>query len=91
MEIIVIDMRGYRQMTGLCVTNAEHCESNFTKERRNTLKSVISKKNLPTFENNKGLAKLSFAQSKRATNADSLLKINKEPNLVELLSVMTNE
>jgi hypothetical protein len=29
-EIIVIDMRAYRQMTGLCVTNAEQCEAIFS-------------------------------------------------------------
>lgn len=51
-EIIVIDTRVYRQMTGLCVTNAGQCERKF-----HSTENPISKKNPPTLENNKGLAK----------------------------------
>lgn len=72
-EIIVIDMRVHQQMTGLCVTNAEHCESFSQKPK---VGNLVSKENLPTLENNKGLGS-------HNQNADSLLKINKEPGLVE--------
>jgi hypothetical protein len=67
-------------MTGRFLVMQGNCETVLhTKDRA---ENPISKENLPTVENNKGLGK---AQS----NADSLLKINKEPGLVK--EVMTNE
>lgn len=59
MEINVIDMRAYIQIEpendrSLRVTNAGHCETVLhTKDRA---ENPISKENLPTVENNKGLA-----------------------------------